>query len=68
MKKYLWMLVDIKREELPLAVVDTMEELAQIAGSSVSTVSSQICRVSKGIIHKSQYVRVEVDWEEEEEW
>lgn len=66
MQKVSWMLVDLQRQELPLAVVDTQEELARLAGSSVSTVSSQISRVKNGIINRSQYVRVTVDWDEEE--
>lgn len=66
MQKVLWMLVDLQRQELPLAVVDTQEELARLAGSSVSTISSQISRVKNGIIKRSQYVRVTIDWDEEE--
>lgn len=66
MQKVLWMLVDLQRQELPLAVVDTQKELARLAGSSVSTVRRQISRVTNGIIKRSQYVRVTVDWDEEE--
>lgn len=56
----LWLLVTKDKYQLPLAVADTSEELAQIVGVSPST-------IIKSVTHrrKSRYIRIYVDMEEE---
>lgn len=60
--KPLYLLVTQDRFELPLAVSDTVEGLAKIAGVQQSTISKCLNRGGK----RSRYVRVYVNMEEDE--
>ncbi len=58
----LWLMVTKDKYQLPLAVADTAEELAEIVGVKPST-------IIKSVTHrkKSRYIRIYVDMEEERE-
>ena len=53
-----YMLYDPDDRELPLAVFDTIEELAEYTGKSINAVRSYICKFEKGIIKRPRYVRI----------
>lgn len=52
--------------ELPVAVADTVKELAKIVGVKENTIHSSISHMKSGRIKTSIYRRVEVEDEEEE--
>lgn len=54
--KMVWMEVDTKRNELPLRVADSAEELARICGVATVSVESSASRVRHG--GKGRYVKV----------
>lgn len=53
-----WMEVDVKNKELPLKVADTAAELAQMCGTTESTVISTASRVRRGIYRRGRFVKV----------
>ena len=57
----LWLMVTKDKYQLPLAVADTAEELAQMVGVKPST-------IIKSVTHqrKSRYIRIYVNMEEDE--
>ena len=57
----LWLMVTKDKYQLPLAVADTAEELAEMVGVRPST-------IVKSVTHrkKSRYIRIYVDLEEDE--
>lgn len=58
MCKYLWLQVTPDKYELPVAVADTAEQLAKVAGVQISTVVKCVRLVELGINKRSIYVRV----------
>lgn len=58
----LYMMVTKDKYELPLAVADTMAELARMVGVLPDSVRSAMCHDRKRG-RKCQYIRVEVDEE-----
>ncbi|MBQ8429096.1 MAG: hypothetical protein IJX30_03255 [Clostridia bacterium] len=58
MKLYLKVTGDLY--ELPLAVADSVEELARMCGVSESTIYSSVYRHRKGQLKFSRYICVEV--------
>lgn len=61
----LWMMVDLKDNELPLAVADSLEELAELAGVKKKTITSRI-NSSRRRGTKCKYVKVQIDEEGEQ--
>lgn len=53
--------------EFPIIIAESAEELAELAGVTISTIRSSICRHKKGI-YKSQYECIEVDDEDSEDY
>lgn len=49
--------------EFPILIADSAEELADLAGVTISTIRSSVCRHRKGK-YKSQYECIEVDDED----
>ena len=47
MGKALWMKVDLKDDEIPLAVADTQRQLAAICGVKEKTIKESISRAKK---------------------
>lgn len=60
--KTLWMKVDLKNNEQPLAVAQYRSELARMCGVKERSISQHICR-QKMIGQKCCYRKVEVDEE-----
>ena len=60
-----YMLVSQDKYELPLIVALSAAELARKCGVNKYTIIGQILRYEQGKIHRSRYVRVEIDEEEE---
>lgn len=65
MGKYLYMLVTADEYELPLAVGDSLYDLARILGVSPSAISHSLHRDSPH--NRTRYVRVEINENEEDE-
>lgn len=62
MKKYLWMKVDLKNNEEPLAVADTPKELAKMCGVKRTSILETMSRARrKG--WRCSYIKVEDDEE-----
>lgn len=57
MEEIIYMKVTMDKYELPLAVADTVVELARIVGAKPNTISSGISK-SKSLGIRSQYVKV----------
>lgn len=62
MKQY--MLVTDDKYELPVAIADTITELARITGKNRKTIASVLSRKRKDTYGKSIYVEVDLDDEE----
>lgn len=58
--KTLWMKVDLKNEEQPLAVADTIYQLANMCQVSVRSIQQHICR-QRRLGEKCCYRKVEVE-------
>lgn len=59
----LWMAVSRDKYELPLAVADSIEELAELCGVKVTSIRSYICHAKKyGTRCKYVVVEVEDEW------
>ncbi len=50
--------------ELPVAIANTMKELAQILGVKKDTISGCISRYNRGLASHSAYRKVEIDDDE----
>jgi hypothetical protein len=59
MKIYMWITKD--RFELPIAVADSVPELAKIAGKTVPQVETAISHWAHGKIAHPSFIRVEVE-------
>ena len=57
----LWMKVTNDKYELPVAVAESIPELAKMTGLSVSSLRSMFCRKRKGVKPCKCYVEVTVD-------
>ena len=60
-KPRLYMMVTTDEFELPTAVTDTAEELAEIAGTSEQVVNSQISRYEHGKVKETPFRRVFIE-------
>lgn len=58
-KKYLWIAVEADEYELPIAVADTAEELANHFGVKQTTVFNCVMRGRNGRENGYKYIRVE---------
>ena len=47
--------------ELPMAVAETIEELARMIGASNSTIRSHLYKVKSGIVKKPRYEKVVIE-------
>ena len=66
MKRVVYMMITKDKYELPMVVADTPRELASICGVSPSSISHQVLRREAGTLkHRSKYVRVIIDDEED---
>ena len=63
-KKAVYMKVTRDKYELPVAIANTMKELAQILGVKKDTISGCISRYNRGIASHSAYRKVEIDDDE----
>lgn len=59
-RKVVYMIVSMDKYELPLAIADTMQELAEMTGVKRSTIASAISHAKKSGC-RSRYVRVVID-------
>ena len=60
----LWLEVTPDEYELPLAVADSVQELARLRGKRAGTIKACVCKREKGKRKRSIYVRVRVDDED----
>lgn len=58
---YIYMAVTSDKYELPIAVADTIKELAVMLDKSPNSLSSARSKQSKGVINKYKIVKVEID-------
>ncbi|MBE5957725.1 MAG: hypothetical protein E7254_02535 [Lachnospiraceae bacterium] len=58
-----WMKIEKDKYELPVAVANTAQELANICGTNVHSVMSIVSKTKKGIIKKPTYIKVEIEEE-----
>ena len=65
-KPRLYMMVTTDEYELPTAIADTAEELAEIAGTSEQVVNSQISRYEHGKVKETPFRRVFIEEDNEE--
>lgn len=63
--RYIWMEIDLRNKELPVAVADTMEELAQMRKTTVRNIKTQMFR-AKRRNGRCKYIRVKIEEEENE--
>ncbi len=61
-----WIKVTKDEFELPVAIADTAEELAEILGVDRSTILSAVRRYERGEVSFSVYRRLEIGDEEDE--
>jgi hypothetical protein len=50
--------------ELPIAVADTAQQLADMCGTSVHCILSIVSKTKKGVIKKPSYIKVEIEEDE----
>lgn len=58
---HIWMMVTQDEFELPLAIADSSDELAQICGTTANSIRSTVAKARKGIIKNPSYVLVKVE-------
>lgn len=63
MKTKVYMQVTTDKYELPLAIADTAQELAEICGTTSGSIYTSCSRRARGIYKKSRFVSVEIDEE-----
>lgn len=66
-KNRLYMMVTTDEYELPIAVAETLCELADMVGVKVSTIYSSMSHYKAGSINKTPYVKVSLDEEGSED-
>jgi ribosomal protein L7Ae-like RNA K-turn-binding protein len=59
-QQYLWLAVTPDQYELPLAVVDTAEQLGALYGLSRDSVASMVCKGASGKRTGRKFIKVEV--------
>ena len=64
---YVWMQITRDEYELPVAVADTAQELADIVGTTKNNVNSCASHVRRGRFKWSRFIRVQVDDDDNEE-
>ena len=62
----IYMAVDLDEYELPYAIADSPKELAEICGTKADAIRSAICHVRAGRAKRSQFIRVDVEGENDE--
>lgn len=62
-----WMRITRDKYELPLAIADSAEELAEICNVERSTVASMASSYEKGKLKTSRYICVNVEEDEDAE-
>lgn len=62
--KRLWMKVTNDKYELPLAVAESIAELARMTGTTRNSLNSIFCRNRKGLKASKHYVEVIIDDED----
>ena len=62
---YVWMQITHDEFELPVAVANTAQELADIVGTTKNNVQSATAHVRRGRNKWSRFIRVQVDDDEE---
>ena len=60
-RECLWMVVTLDKYELPVAVFDTIKEMAEFSGTKVDTIYQEIAHVKCGIRKRSKYQRIYLD-------
>lgn len=63
-KKYLYMAVTPDKYQLPLAVADTVQQLARMVGVTTNSIYSAISHGEARNWKKRRYVRIRIDEEE----
>lgn len=63
-QRTVYMKVTDDEYELPVAIANTMKELAQILGVKKDTISGYISRYNRGLASHSAYRKVEIDDDE----
>ena len=57
----LYIAVARDKYQLPMAVAETIEELARMIGASNSTIRSHLYKVKSGIVKKPRYEKVVIE-------
>ena len=65
-KVVVYMAVDLDEYELPYAIADSLGELAEICGTTKGNIASVISHVKAGRAKRSQFVRVEIEEDDDE--
>ena len=60
-KDHCYMLITTDKYELPLAVADTVQELANILGENKNNIESCISHNRRGVSKRSKYIKVELE-------
>ena len=58
MGKYLWMMVEADKYELPLVIADSARELAEKCGTTTGNVEACVARGCQGVLAKRKFVKV----------
>lgn len=58
--KYLWLKISKDKYELPLAVADTADQLAEMCGVTVGTIRSNVKHFEDGDLVFSRYRKVKI--------
>ena len=61
----LWLEVTRDKYELPVAVADSIKELARIVGVSRDNIKSSASKHRRGLVKRSRFVSVEIEDEED---
>lgn len=64
-KRYLYIATSMDQYELPIAVAESISELANMIGKSKYTILHSIKRYEDGILDNTHYHKVEIDDTEE---
>ncbi len=67
MKRVIWMKVTNDEYELPVAVADSIGELAKILGTTNNSISSSMSHYRKGVTKKTLYKKVIIEEGEEDD-
>ena len=58
-----YMQVTMDKYELPLAIADTAQELAEICNTTANSIYCSCSKRARGIYKKARYISVEIDEE-----